>query len=241
MFLIQNVNTVECRSILSYCLLSDEPYKRSGIEDVGEYQDCVPVGSVEFVEAYMGAHGISRPMFSCYPAYVREKQFYKRDIVSGKKIPQEGVFIKPMATKLFTGFVYPETDEENLNEFLSLPDETDCWLSEPVKFVSEYRYYVQDFRIIGWARYDDGPDEAPKPEAGFVFDAISRIAPATCAVDIGVLENGASAIVEINDAWAIGLYGQALRPTKYAQFLKKGWERINEQSKRIGLSVSGNC
>jgi hypothetical protein len=242
MFLLQNVNTREVRSVLSYCMLYDAPYRRCDISGVAEYPDCVPVGSVEFVEAYMDAHGIARPMFCCYPGYVKHQEFYKRTIQAGiKKNFLPGVFVKPMATKLFTGFVYPETDEENLAEFNALPGETDCFFSEPVEFVSEYRYYVSENRILGWARYDQGDEEnVPKPDASFVFTAISTLVSGTCAVDIGVLQNGESVVIEVNQAWAIGLYGENMSPSKYVKFLTKGWEEVNGGATRIRRSLSCN-
>jgi hypothetical protein len=46
------------------------------------------------------------------------------------------------------------------------------------------------------------------------------------ACDVGVLSNGLTAIVEINDAWAIGLYGKCLQPREYTDFLFTRWKSI---------------
>ena len=53
------------------------------------------------------------------------------------------------------------------------------------------------------------------------------------AVDVGVLANGRTAIVELSDAWALGLYahartpvGTAWKPQDYIEFLQQRWRSI---------------
>lgn len=57
--------------------------------------------------------------------------------------------------------------------FMALPAEAPVWVSEPVRFFSEWRYYVQGGHIIGRARYDTGGSEsAPRSEESQVLTAI---------------------------------------------------------------------
>jgi len=48
-------------------------------------------------------------------------------------------------------------------------------------------------------------------------------------LDVGRLSTGGTALVETNDAWAIGLYGKALTPRVYLDFLGKRWKSIVEK------------
>src|SRR3546814_7795613 len=70
---------------------------------------------------------------------------------------------------------------------------------------------------LGWARYDpDGADDAPLPDAHDVQQMIrdhhkgealqERTHLCAYSLDVGVLDSGQTALVEVNDAWALGLY-----------------------------------
>ncbi|WP_454912919.1 ATP-grasp domain-containing protein [Variovorax gossypii] len=169
-----------------------------------------------------------------------------------------------MATKLFTGFVYdpvvaaapaqanPVVDEhvaEQMAALRKLPADTPLWLAEPVRFQCEWRYYVDARgRILAQARYDaDGADDAPLPTGEVVRCAIDALVahlvahgdPHPFALDMGVLENGRTACVEVNDGWAIGLNGHARTPggmawsaRGYVEFLLERWHAVVRQSRR---------
>ena len=125
-----------------------------------------------------------------------------------------------------------------------VPDDFPVWLSEPVKFVSEWRYYVLDGVVVGAGRYDEGPDEAPKPDVSRVSAAASEmslsgsLAPAAYALDFGVMDDGRTALIEANDAWALGYYqgdtpGPKVNPCEarcehrtYAKMLYARWNQL---------------
>lgn len=96
---------------------------------------------------------------------------------------------------------------------------------------SEHRYYVLEGKILGHARYDSGPDEWPDPDQEQVekmVEILSNITntPVAYALDVGVLDNGSTALVEFNDAWAIGLYRGAISAEQYALFLQHRWNQL---------------
>lgn len=152
------------------------------------------------------------------------------------------VFIKPFKTKTFTGFVFnpsfaaEDYDEHDREQFLALQEArkdptTVFWLSEVVDFAGEWRYYVLDGEILGSARYDpDGADDVPEPEAGWVRSSAATVFAQTknrsFSIDVGRLSDGRHALVECNDAFAIGLYGKALVPKDYLAFLWARWSQL---------------
>jgi hypothetical protein len=70
-------------------------------------------------------------------------------------------------------------------------------------------------------------DDAPIPDGHFIEQCLAALPfdyPVT--LDIGVLSDGRTVLVEVNDAWAIGLYSKALDSKEYLQFLWKRWQTI---------------
>jgi hypothetical protein len=213
----------------------------------------LPVGSVEFVRTAMDLLGIPEPASLSYPAPLRP--FLGRWAQQMPVGQVRGTwFVKPTQTKLFTGFVwhssraaaptedkllYDEHDLEQLQVLRSLPSETLIWVVEPVCFQCEWRYYVLDAgdgpKVIGSARYDaDGLDSAPEPGQELLQAAIKAMSslraagggPVAYSLDLGVLAGGATVLVEVNDGWALGLYGSGLAPRDYLALLTARWREL---------------
>lgn len=236
---LQNVSSVETRAIRSSCLLNDIPTANCSFEGLAAYRDelksgrALPVGSVEFVRSAMAIAGITEPANLSYPEGAQ--RFLGRRIRKTKAGQVIGTwFVKPLTTKAFTGFVfdtmssdssYSEADRESLRIFMAMPADTPVWISEPVTFLSEWRYYVQKGTVVGSARYDPyGEDDAPEPDADIVSQCLLAIGISTpFAADFGVLDNGETILVESNDFWSLGLYGKALEPLKYLSLLQERW------------------
>lgn len=199
----------------------------------------LPVGSVEFVRRAMALAGIVEPANLSYPDVLRP--YLHREVSqrqAGSVIGRR--FIKPVATKVFTGFVFDalddpvdlgEHDRAQCEAFLALDPSTPVWVSEPVRWRSEVRFYVLDGQVVGEGRYDEGPEDALLPERFTVHEMLERFsgdpgAPAAFAIDAGVLECGATALVEVNDAWALGFYSGTLGPREYLQMLWRRWRQM---------------
>jgi hypothetical protein len=241
--IVQTESSAETRAIRLACLLNDIAIVNSSMQGLETYRQqlrsgtCLPVGSVEFVRCAMQTAGIREPENLSYPEGAQ--RFLNRTIRQTKAGQVLGIwFVKPMVTKAFTGFVYDtmaqehsysEADRESLAAFLAMPADAPVWISEPVTFLSEWRYYVQQGKIIGSARYDaTGDDNAPQPENGTVLECITATGLTTpFAADFGVLDDGSTALVEVNDAWSLGLYGQALEPMAYLRFLYSRWQSLD--------------
>ena len=212
-------------------MLSDVKVFSTKLESIDQYSELlrtkllVPVGTVEFVREAMKLAGIKEPPNITYPETL--KRFLKRSIrltnLNNLK-DLKGKFIKPVETKLFTGFVY---DGSNLNQ----PESLLIWESEVVQWISEYRVYVLNKEILGYARYDSNEEESCF-ELELVNEMIKEFndSPKAYTLDVGVLSNGETALVEVNDAWAIGLYRGAISARDYANFLNTRWLELGVET-----------
>lgn len=197
----------------------------------------VPVGSVEFVREAMLVAGIKEPENLSYPEPLMK--YLGRSVRKGSLNQiSEPCFIKPQATKLFTGFVYDpakEVDqysEHDIEQLMALTEpnaQKDLWISEPVSWAAEFRFYILNGKVAGFGRYDDNEEELIPPDIKVVNQMLdawrdSGTLPAACSIDVGVLsDGGGTTLVECNDAWALGYYKGSLKPVDYAQMLASRW------------------
>lgn len=248
--LLQNVSTIETRTVKQAVCLSDKhEYNiiRLDIDSIISYwhvdSSYVPIGSVEFVREFMRIKSIKEPEIDPYPN--RDYRFLHREISTSnlKEILKSFFifdssykkFIKPKKVKLFTGFIIGTDSSqiyssdflyEQICALLRYPEE-ELFVSGVVDFLSEWRYYIQDNKVIGYARYDEeGEDDAPEP----VLDVVQEYAGLLnkqhpYVLDFGVTSNYDTVLVEYNAPWAIGLYGNAITPKQYLKFLIDGWEQ----------------
>lgn len=234
-------STQETRAIVQASVLLDIPCGTAHQDDLADRPGLLrslPVGDVNYLRAAMAAVGAREPEnLSYHPALRHMLYRHVRLTHAGNVLGR--MFIKPARTKAFTGFVFDTLadparmnahDREQYDAFMECPPSEQVWVSDVVEFVSEWRYYVLAGKIIGAARYDqDGADGAPAPDPAVAVAAARAMADAgvdTFALDLGVLSTGETALVEANDAWAIGLYGRALDARLYLHLLWRRWQQI---------------
>lgn len=241
------ISGTELRLATQYCYVTNTPCHSARIEDLGREDLLValargpmtPVGSVEFIRKILSLIGVVEPTNITYPEALQP--FLHREVrcLAKRDIP-EGVFVKPQTTKAFTGFVltapgewYDEHDIEQFEAFSALPDDTLLWASERVSWLSEFRYYVCNGEIKGYGRYDDGPDDVPEPELDVIRQMVAQMEqdaarPVAYAIDAGVLSTGQTALVECNDAWALGFYKGTLDYKEYFWLLRQRWAEMRK-------------
>lgn len=195
--------------------------------NVKEYKnEYVPVGSVEFVRKYCKRMGITLPDSISYLPSV--KKYIKREIREGTlDDANENEFVKPKQIKLFTGNIKKKIG--------SVPSDTKVWISDPVIFESEFRFYIKKSVIMGWCRYDLLYLDNPDPDINYVNQIIQSINNINSyVIDIGWRPDLKEYdLVELNDAWALGLYNcrdrQSTPPTNknYANMLISRWKQIS--------------
>jgi len=226
-------------------LMDDVAVFGARLEEIDRYAahlargTCVPVGTVEFVRRAMDIAGISEPANLSYPQ-VLESHLHRRVNLIPAGLVMGRWFVKSTATKAFTGFVFDTfTDPADLDPhdrvqyeaFRALEPDAPVWVGEAVSWRSEVRYYVLDGQIVGEGRYDAGPDDALVPDPAVVQEMVRRFsaspgAPVAFAIDAGVLDCGTTALVEVNDAWALGYYSGTLEPREYVRMLWRRWRQL---------------
>ncbi|MDP3138322.1 MAG: ATP-grasp domain-containing protein [Burkholderiaceae bacterium] len=242
--LLQKTSTSDVRGALVGAQLLERPIRilRPNPDELASHGQAlrsgtaVPVGSVEFVRAALCAAGVTEPPWNCYPPELqrwlgRSVLRATAGVISGRW------FVKPAAQiKLFDGFVL-DTERTSLLDahgqaqlaaLRQVSAATPVWLCEPVQWLSEMRFYVRERQVIGFARYDpDGAEDAPLPDRKTVDQAAAALPfDHPCALDFGVLRSGETALVELNDAWGLGLYAGALAPRTWIDFLAARWTSL---------------
>ena len=136
------------------------------------------------------------------------------------------VFIKPkLDTKTFTGFVCKDKWDRRLG---NLPSDLDIYRVEVVDFLTEYRVYVMDGKILNIARYTGKVDHTPNVATircmiNDMYTTDSE-APISYSLDVGVLSTGDTALVEVNDALSLGNYG--LCPALHSKMISARWLQL---------------
>jgi hypothetical protein len=172
--------------------------------------NALPVGSVEFVEQFIG---IQQPnyfpdwLYAWCPTIKVLKNF---DPPSKADNVVVGMFVKPADRyKRFDGHI------AQTGEVLSGL----CQFTPQVKFVNEWRYYVIDGCIVDSGWYSGVGDwlEAPTLSVGIPDDWCGTI-------DMGETDRGNLLVVECHPPYAIGWYGT--KHEKYVQLLERGYRRL---------------
>lgn len=242
-FLLQRGDVMATEKLA--CCFSDFPHIYCSFDEVlnlcpkESFTRLIPVGSVEFTLKYANHVGISLPTNLSYmhPAL----QYVDREVRVGKykeALPNE--FVKPYEKiKSFTGGIKQDLEREGV----IIDDKEEVWISNPVIFESEYRFYIQDTvtncSILGWNRYDLLENVVnPSPDILMVGEIAkeihNQIGPNAYSIDIGWRPDlGKYSLVEINDAWALGFYNHLSEKysnppsnQQYANMLYYRWLQI---------------
>ena len=217
----------------SECRVARDGFKKLGVEtvlfttneelDTRNIEDVV-VGGTIIVWHALNQRGIS----FCHNDYPPElagflgRKILKMQLseVRNEKLP---VFIKPVEEKTAPGITVRAWSD--LEEYERFDPDTEIYRSDVVHFASEWRCFLLYGKIVGLHfYYGDSDIECD----GNVLDAAVRAfpgAPAGCALDFGVTDQGETLLIEMNDGFSLGTYG--LEPTLYARLLSARWAELN--------------
>lgn len=187
-------------------------------------------GSICFVQKALVKLGFEVPEHNDYPpslAAFYGRKIYAATIDEIANNPESwDVFVKPKGQlKKFTGRHVKSTfdlvgcgDREN-----NVP----VWVSEPVRFVSEWRVFVRYNEILGVRPYKG--DWRGQYDYKVIEAAVKAYenAPAGYAIDFGLTDKGELLVVEVNEGYAIGNYG--LFYTDYAKLIAARWAEMTQQ------------
>jgi hypothetical protein len=143
-----------------------------GFGDIEADVDCGPEalvsGYIGDVRTALKKLGLPLPPELDYPKELRD--FYGREIWEGtlqeaKQWPlSDGpVFVKPTTQKLFTGLVWHGTKANRLT-LATYDDDTPVFMSQVVNFISEFRCYILDGKVLDVKRYK-GTYSVPRRKA----------------------------------------------------------------------------
>ena len=135
------------------------------------------------------------------------------------------VFIKPLKMhKAFTGHV-TSGEIRDLIQTASFPDDLEVLCSEVVEFIVEYRLFVHNGMIVDCRRYRGDYRRMVDIDVT-ALDCVKAFkgAPVAYSLDLGLLSDGRTVVVEVNDAFSLGAYGMSSIP--YTQMCIDRWEEM---------------
>lgn len=233
---------VESSRVVQQAILDDRRYLTFTMEDfreghLGWLDDAeLVVGQVPALVRALEHFGVEAPEPDYYPDCLREhlhRRVERTTLGEALEVAMHAPrFIKSVAWKRIAGQVFDPQADVGFEMTFEDP-ELPVWVAEVVKWQAEYRIYVCRDEIRGVCVYQ-GPDELddkpPVIDLDVVRDAVSRLASspeprAAYSFDWGLLADGTTALVENNDAWAIGLY-PGLSPRDYLEMLELRWRQM---------------
>ena len=198
------------------------------------------VGYIGDVLSALEIIGVPAPERMDYPESLKEffgRKIWLSTLGEVRNSCTHNIFIKPyLEEKLFTGIIWNGT-ESNRRHVVVHPDDVSVWISEPINFVSEFRCYIFNGIVLDVCRYKGlwciGPDK--QAVQNMVDEFID--APISYSLDVGVLEDGRTLVVEVNDSYALGNYG--LNNVLYARMLMARWEQLVKDPRKKILQIQG--
>lgn len=193
---------------------SEKMMERGRVEVRADY---LVAGTVPIVHHALRRLGCKLPEHTPYPDILQP--WFRRSIkkVASLRVVKDrlrnggsSVFVKPAAGwKRFTGFV-PQFEHDY--RFNGASQNSPVWISEPVNFISEWRAYVVHGMVKNLEFCDHGGDATRLPDVTSIDDAVRVLvstnqAPAGFVIDFGVLSSGETALIEMNDGFSFGAYG----------------------------------
>lgn len=198
-------------------------------------KDVIVAGTITFMKKVCSIAKLNLPHNNSYPACLFK--YLKRSVTVGKTlaevkylIAKNGpLFVKPVNTKVFTGFV---TSDQNDFRFAVADDNELVYYSEPVEFLEEWRAYVTFNRCVA-IRKTTGEIAASDPAAikfaHKLVEVMNLNNPNNLsgyAIDFGRLSTGELALVEVNDGYSLGAYGYL--GSKYFDLIQARWNQIRD-------------
>ena len=228
-------------SIINNELLLENPLRIDELTQKN-VNDKIPVGSVNFTNKVLTLQGYNEIPPLNIPQCLWGMKYVSRNIAvvnskadlyhCCKNWRINEVFIKS-STKLKTEY----TGLYKIEEFPIIPNDI-YFISEPVNFVSEWRVFIKDHStIIGMQHYNG--DSFIIPSEVFIQQCVNelnsrKICPAY-TLDVGVLENRGTAVIEVHPFAACGLYGFESKDIIQMTIDAYKWLRKNKDRKEIRL------
>lgn len=191
------------------------------------------VGDIPYVAGALAQAGKKLPNTPSYPYSLEHLLHRKIEMMTLYQARQliatsQKRFIKPVEMKEFTGLVLDDADDYRIR---GLDNTMLVHVSEVVEWLSEWRVYVLDGQVRDIILYEG--DSRFYPESSIVQSAVGILTgnpknpenPVSYAIDFGVLSDGTTALVEMNDGFSIGAY-EGVDPGTYFDILQSRWDQL---------------
>ncbi len=171
------------------------------------------VGEIPVVESALNQLGVEPPKENCYPEVLRpflHRRVWPSTLRAVTSALLTGslreVFVKPRGRiKTFTGRMVDSADVGSLMQFAAT---TPVWCSEIVSFASEHRAFVAHGEVKCLRQYGGDPQA---PDGAVIRQCVDELRKtdhgAAYAIDFGVLRDGRTALLEVNDGYSLGTCG----------------------------------
>jgi hypothetical protein len=191
------------------------------------------VGDLPCILGALKQLAIPAPLPNDYPASLSDflhRRVWKSTLGALEFALRDGVcrstFAKPATRcKRFTGCVFDA--ESDLYRVHGVSRHEELWCAEVVTWASEYRVYIvnSEIRSVDWyaGNREISLDLNEVRRAILALDTAGE-SLAGYAIDFGVLASGATALVEMNDGFALGAY--QIDSKNYTDLLWARWEEL---------------
>lgn len=200
--------------------------KVSMMMDKVKLEKPMPIGCISFMEYFFSLYDMNKPVPIHQTSNLMSGLYEVVDKKSQIKYP---AFVKPHNdVKKFTGFVANSIDD--FNYYPELEDwDGPYFVRKPFDHLifSEWRCFVHRNKLVNCSFYT-GEFPSMFPDGDVINNLIKNYknAPVSYSLDVAVLENSETVLVELNDMWSIAPYG--CDETKYFAMLEDRWlELIN--------------
>lgn len=202
-------------------------------------KEAIPVGSIDFVEAFLKrVHGIEKMNPIEVPNVLRKDKYVKRkySIVEKKHFPKTGYYFTKYVSSL-KEFSHIGSAEELQYRKQSQLKEGYYQVSEVVDIVSEYRCFILEDEIIGIQFYDGDCTVMPNEEDIALLKEMvetyksDETRPMAYTLDVGIIRYRGLALLECHPHVSVGLYG--LHGKFLSDCYKYGFEWYVKQNQEI--------
>jgi hypothetical protein len=175
--------------------------------------ETIPVGTVEFCAPLMGVEPLLKSFF---PEFLQD--YVSRFLILIEVLETDAQHLA------FDAFVKSATEWKGAQATSLFEKETLLkpgiwWLSEPVQFINEWRYYVADGDLVTAAWYSGKDQESPAPPLSVCWPK-----GFSGAVDFGELQDGRLELVEAHAPYGCGWYGDSADNELFTIWQALAWE-----------------
>ncbi len=197
------------------------------IKDVPLNRNVLLVASIEDTHYWMEQMGWKIDPVPTIPIELipyTERSIQLMSLEKALTIKKYPYFVKPYSVlkQFVAGVIESEDSKKWFNS--EIPRDTTVLVSEAVNFVTEYRAYVHDGKIMDIKRYKGRMDIIPSIQIieRSIKDYTTK--PVAYSTDWGVDDKGRTILVENNSFYSLGCYG--LEPKLYVRGLAACWREM---------------